>query len=392
MNGTRPVRPRSDLSKPVVVVGAGAAGISCALSAARAGISVVLLEKSAELGGTVSQALIHTLGGLFDDQGNLLNTGLPAELAERLSQACPYTKQRRIGKTWVLDVDPAKYANVITDWVATTPNIEIVFHASVTKLSIHAGEIVQITVSSNGHLDSVQPAAVVDTTGDANVVRLVDADRVANGVALGGVILQLRGVATDALRFPNGVALLMDIRKAAEAHQLPPECLTLWLDTGVYPDEAYAKFNVTPEHYDAASMQTAAARLLAFLHTKPAFGQAFINAQGRLGIRDGGRIKGEYCLTEADIKSGKRFTDRACRACWPIEHWHPGKGLNFEYLPAGSTYDIPLRSLKVAGFTNLWAVGKCLSAEPRAQASARVVGTCWAMGEAVGKYLGGNLQ
>ena len=392
MNGIRPVRPSSDPSKPVVVVGAGAAGISCALSAAEAGASVVLLEKSAELGGTVSQALIHTLGGLFDDQGSLLNAGLPAELAERLGEACSHTKQRRIGKTWVLDVDPAKYANVVTHWVASKPNIDIVFHARVTQLSIHAGQIAQITVSSNGNVDNVQPAAVVDATGDANVVRLIDAERVENGVALGGVILQLRGVATDALRFPNGVALLMDIRKAAETHQLPPECLTLWLDTGIYPDEAYAKFNVTPEHYDAASMQAAAARLLAFLQTKPAFGQAFINAQGRLGIRDGGRIKGEYCLTEADIKSGKQFTDRACRACWPIEHWHPGKGLNFEYLPAGSTYDIPLRSLKVAGFTNLWAVGKCLSAEPRAQASARVVGTCWAMGEAVGKHLGGNWQ
>jgi hypothetical protein len=173
---------------------------------------------------------------------------------------------------------------------------------------------------------------------------------------------------------------------------LPPECLTLWVDTGVYPDEAYAKFNVTPDNYDTASMRSAAERLLAFLQTMPAFGKAFINAYGRLGIRDGGRIKGEYCLTEADVKSGKQFADRACRACWPIEHWHPGKGLNLEYLPAGSTYDIPLRSLKVAGFTNLWAAGKCLSAEPRAQASARVVGTCWAMGEAVGKYLGGNWQ
>ena len=392
MNGIRPVKPSSDPSKPVVVVGAGAAGISCALAAAEAGASVVLLEKSAELGGTVSQALIHTLGGLFDDQGNLLNTGLPAELAERLSQACPYTKQRRIGKTWVLDVDPANYANVVTDWVAATPNIKIVFHAGVTKLSIHAGQIAQITISSYGNFDSVQPAAVVDATGDANVVRLVDAERVANGVALGGFILQLRGVATDALRFPNGVALLMEIRKAAETHQLPPECLTLWLDTGVYPDEAYAKFNVTPDNYDATAMRSAAERLLAFLQTMPAFGKAFINAYGRLGIRDGGRITGEYCLTEADVKSGKQFADRACRACWPIEHWHPGKGLNLEYLPAGSTYDIPLRSLKVAGFNNLWAAGKCLSAEPRAQASARVVGTCWAMGEAVGNYLGGNLQ
>ena len=43
-------------SKPteIVVVGAGAAGLSCALSAAAEGAYVVLLEKTAELGGTVA--------------------------------------------------------------------------------------------------------------------------------------------------------------------------------------------------------------------------------------------------------------------------------------------------------------------------------------------------
>jgi hypothetical protein len=40
--------------------------------------------------------------------------------------------------------------------------------------------------------------------------------------------------------------------------------------------------------------------------------------------------------------------------------------------------------LQLAGYENVWAVGKCLSADRYAHASARVVGTCWAMGEAVG--------
>ncbi|OAD20123.1 FAD dependent oxidoreductase [Candidatus Thiomargarita nelsonii] len=211
-----------------------------------------------------------------------------------------------------------------------------------------------------------------------------------DGMALGGFILQLRGISPNALRFPKGVALLRHIRKAVENHELPPECATLWLDTGIYPNEAYAKFNVMPEDYDAAQMKAVAKRLLVFLQTLADFSEAFINGYGQLGIRDGGRIKGEYCLTETDIKQGKRFADVACRACWPIEHWHPQKGISLEYLPAGHHYDIPLRSLKVATFTNLWAVGKCLSAEPRAQASARVAGTCWAMGDAVGKNILGS--
>lgn len=372
---------------PIVIVGGGAVGIGCALSVAAQGINVVLLEKTAQLGGTVTQALIHTLGGLFDDQGNFLNPGLPVELTERLSQACPHTQKRRIGKTWVLNVNPAVYAQVINNWIKTYPNIKVSYQSSITSVSVHTKHIEQISVTCDGKSSTLQPHALIDTTGHAEIVRLIDARLVSDGMALAGFILQLRGIAPNALQFPKGVALLRRIRKATDNHELPPECSTLWLDTGVYPDEVYIKFNLMPEDYDAARMRVVAKLLLAFLHTLPGFTEAFINVYGQLGIRDAGQIKGEYCLTETDIKQGKRFNDVACRACWPIEHWHPQKGISLEYLPEGHDYDIPLRSLKVSGFKNLWAAGKCLSAEPRAQASARVVGSCWAMGEAVGKNI-----
>ncbi|MFN7929537.1 MAG: FAD-dependent oxidoreductase [Blastocatellia bacterium] len=82
----------------IVVVGGGAAGVSCALAAARAGAQVLLLEQSTALGGTVRQALLHTLGGLFDDRGELLNDGLPLELIARLQRACPQTQSAALGK------------------------------------------------------------------------------------------------------------------------------------------------------------------------------------------------------------------------------------------------------------------------------------------------------
>ncbi len=380
----------SDLSSPIVIVGGGAAGLACALSAAGQGASVLLLEKSEALGGTVQQALIHTLGGLFDDQGNLLNTGLAAELIERLMQACPHTKQRRIGKTWVLDVDPVIYTQVISHWVSTMPTIEVIYQATVSDIVSHAGHIEHLSVTDNNGQLRLRPQSLVDSTGNADIVRNIDMRLVDEGMALGGFIVQLRGVAADSLKFPQGVALLREVRKAVDNQQLPVECASVWLDNGVYPDEVYAKFNLTVATYQPKHMQTVTQQLLNFLHTLPGFDKAFIHASGQPGIRDGGRIRGEYCLTEADIKTGQRFADVACRACWPIEHWHPERGISLEYLPTGQNYDIPLRSLKVAGFSNLWAAGKCLSAEPRAQASARVVGTCWTMGEAIGHHITRN--
>jgi len=104
-------------------------------------------------------------------------------------------------------------------------------------------------------------------------------------------------------------------------------------------------------------------------------------------VRDGGRIRGRYRLTEADLEAGCRFDDAVCAGCWPIEHWHPEQGIQLQYLPPGTRYEIPLRALQVAGIDGLYAAGKCLSAEPRAQASARVAGTCWGMGAGLGVWL-----
>jgi hypothetical protein len=180
---------------------------------------------------------------------------------------------------------------------------------------------------------------------------------------------------------------LLRIRKATENGELPPECASLWLDSGVYPDEVYVKFNLKSSDYDAAHMEKVANELLIFLHALPGFSRTVIDASGRLGIRDGSRIEGDYTLTEADLKEGRRFHDAVCRACWPIEYWDPEQGVSLEHFPPGHRYDIPLGALKVSGLNNLFTAGKCFSAEPRAQASARVVGTCWAMGEGLIKAI-----
>jgi hypothetical protein len=371
----------SALSPALVIAGAGATGIACALAAARRKIPVVLLEKSAQLGGTVTGALIHTLGGFFDDQGDALNPGLSAELIDRLVEASPFTCKRRIGKTWVLNVDPAIYQQVISNWLNEYPTINVCYQAGIDNAAINTRRIDAVTLTSNGQSRTLDTLAVIDATGRADIVRSIDSRLVSEGSALAGLIVQLGGVSPDTLDFPKGLALLRHIRKAAENHELPPECATLWLDGGVYPDEIYVKFSLPAKNYDREHMITVANQLLAFLQARPGFATAFIRCHGKLGIRDGGRVHGDYTLTEADLKQGRHFDDAVCRAGWPIEYWHPEHGVSLDYFPPGHSYEIPLKALKVGGLNNFFVAGKCFSAEPRAQASARVVGSCWAMGE-----------
>ncbi len=49
----------------VAVIGGGSAGLCAALSAARHGSSVALLEASDTLGGMGTRALVHTFCGLY---------------------------------------------------------------------------------------------------------------------------------------------------------------------------------------------------------------------------------------------------------------------------------------------------------------------------------------
>jgi len=370
-----------DLAPALVIAGAGATGIACALAAARQKIPVLLLEKSAQLGGTVTGALIHTLGGFFDDRGDALNPGLSAELIERLIEASPFTCKRRIGKTWVLNVAPAIYQQVISSWLNEYPTIKVCYQTCIKHAVINTQRIDAVRVNCNKQSSTLNTLAVIDATGRADILRSIDSRLVSEGSALAGLIVQLGGVSLGTLDFPKGLALLRHIRKATENHELPPECATLWLDGGVYPEEIYVKFSLPANNYDHAQMLTVVDQLLAFLQARPGFAKAFISRHGQLGIRDGGRVHGDYTLTEADLKQGRQFDDAVCRAAWPIEHWHPEHGVSLDYFPPGHSYEIPLKALKVGGLNNFFVAGKCFSAEPRAQASARVVGSCWAMGE-----------
>jgi hypothetical protein len=233
------------------------------------------------------------------------------------------------------------------------------------------------------------------------VVRLIDPALLQEDPrrAAGGLIFTLRGVAPGTLAFPKGLGVVRALRGAAAEGRLSPDCGKAWVDAGVAEDEVYVKLLVPlpadwrdREEHGAITHQALGtqAALISFLKGLPGFAGATVSRTGCLGVRDGGRVRGEYCLSGADVRQARKFEDAACRCCWPVEYWDPDQGVSLEYLPDNDYYEIPLRSLKVQGLRNVWAAGKCLSADRHAQASARVVGCCWSMGEAAGRAAAGR--
>ncbi|WP_345128163.1 FAD-dependent oxidoreductase, partial [Streptomyces chiangmaiensis] len=69
----------------VVVVGGGPAGVSAAVTAARSGASVTLLERYPALGGLASGGMVLVLDDMINGQ-EITVTGIVAEYVERMTK------------------------------------------------------------------------------------------------------------------------------------------------------------------------------------------------------------------------------------------------------------------------------------------------------------------
>lgn len=119
----------------------------------------------------------------------------------------------------------------------------------------------------------------------------------------------------------------------------------------------------------------------------PGFKNAYIyKIADDLGVRESRRVKGEYVLTKEDIYNAKNFKNAVAYSNYPIDV-HSVKKDDFILDYVQKTYAVPLESLKVKGFDNLFVVGRCLSADFYAQAAVRIQPTCFSMGEGVAKYI-----
>ena len=68
----------------VVVVGAGPAGLSAAVSAARNGCSVTLIERYHHLGGMASGGMVLVLDDMVNEGNEIVTTGIVTEFVERM--------------------------------------------------------------------------------------------------------------------------------------------------------------------------------------------------------------------------------------------------------------------------------------------------------------------
>lgn len=109
---------------------------------------------------------------------------------------------------------------------------------------------------------------------------------------------------------------------------------------------------------------------------------------GFLGAkRESRRMLGDYVLTANDILSAKAFSDTVAYGGWPLDDHNPagfdGNESNYT-INVPKPYGIPYRCLYSVNIDNLFFAGRNISATHMALSSARVMGTCGTLGQAVG--------
>jgi hypothetical protein len=112
-----------------------------------------------------------------------------------------------------------------------------------------------------------------------------------------------------------------------------------------------------------------------------------LETAAQVGIRETRHILGDYVLTGEDVLRGAQFPDAIARCAYPIDIHDPTgtRGtLRGPQESGANWYDIPYRCLLPRGVEDLLVAGRCISATHEGAASARVIPSCYATGQAAG--------
>ena len=390
----------------ILVVGGGTAGIAAAVSAARTGAKTLLAERRSALGGMASNALVHTLCGLYllrNDEAQPLayaNEGFPREFAESLIQEGAASSPVRMGKLDVLPHHPAALAAVADELTRRTPNLTVLLHTDLISIDAAAGKIQAAQLHSRGRIFLVEVKSLIDASGDAEAAALAGADfacATTDRLQRPAYIFGISGADDTALEWDARLKLAHLLSGAVSSKHLSSEVMGVSFRHGVSQNEIWATIDLQAHPYDPCSPECltrveASGRQLAFelIRYMQAHAEGFERARisctpAQVGIRESRRVSGLACLKEEDIIQGRSVENPAAIACWPLELRENAKGPRFRFPEENRPAGISLDCLRSRTFANLLVAGRCISCTHEAQASIRVTGTCLATGEAAGK-------
>ncbi|MCQ2957885.1 MAG: FAD-dependent oxidoreductase [Candidatus Gastranaerophilales bacterium] len=417
----------------LIVAGGGTAGCATAISAAKNGLRVLLIEKNTFLGGSMTGALVMPM------MKNILKNGLDlsGDFAKELMAELRETNDSLIFDDGNYGWFNSEMLKCTLDDLCEKYNVKILFDSIVTNVSMNNNKINSVEVSYCGQKIEKKGKYFVDATGNGDLAMLCGAG-FQNGNNNENQAMTLRFIMSNvnikefskylreiddneeispicningeihlstACTWDNDIWKLKPLfEKAVENGELAEEdCAYFQIFTipnqptsmafnapRIYADKSLDPLEVNDTSYALIQGRKQIKRLLKFVKKYlPGFQNAYISQIApMLGIRDSRRINCEYRLTEDDILSCKKFENTVAKSNYPIDvHSREKNKSVLNKLSDNEFFEIPLESLKVKDIENLFVAGKIIDSTFLAQAAIRIIPNCLTMGENLGKFI-----
>jgi flavin-dependent dehydrogenase len=393
----RPARaaPRQ-VSADIAVLGAGIAGVSAALEAARLGRKVALVDALPALGGQAVNSIIGTFCGLFANgtHGYQFTHGIADDILRDLgAQGALHYRRGGPSNTTVVMYDEVALSRWVEEAVRKA-EVTVLLGAVLRAVARDGARVRALDLATRYGDVRLAAAGFVDATGDAALTWEAGfpCREHADGPIYGTQMMVLEGI--DEARQPSRHELTARARAKAAAYGLVrTEGFAF-----AFPGRATALVNLThvetpldpvEASRNALAGKAQADRVLHFLQREypEAFGQARVRSYGLPGIRQTRWIAGRTQLTVDDVRAGTPFPDAIARTAWPIELHDRAEGYVWEPFPDEHVHYVPFGSLVPAEADNIVAAGRCIDGDSAALSSVRVMGPCIAMGAAAAHAL-----
>ena len=383
----------------LVVVGGGLTGVAAAVSAAREGLTVLLVEKSGCLGGAISNCLVYPFmpywtkpyWGEAAKNKKYLSQGIFKEMKERHDKYVTDCKDHEFN---------SEYFKIVLDDMTVESGVTVLFHSVLADVKKQGEKITAIEIIAKSQHITVEADFFVDATGDGDLFYLAGCDyqlgRESDGFCQPmTTCFRMSGVDLDL--FTEERPKLQELYKEKQSKgeiTNPRENILVFFGVGEdvlhFNSTRVIKLNPT-DPFDVSRAEVMARRqiheLVSFLkENSKAFDEsALISIAVDIGVRESRKLKGVHILTADEIINCTQFEDSIALGNYDIDIHNPtGTGTSHRFFGDGEYYTIPYRSLLPKEFNNLLVAGRCLSATHEAQASVRIMPTCCCLGQAAG--------
>ena len=389
----------------LIVLGAGPSGFAAAVSAARQGLRVALIERAGFAGGTGLQCGVPMYYG-FGVDGEQVIGGLAEEMVRRLDgenavslmlndyhempEYAPIGGRPLNSKIqYVPEVLKVLYNRVLTE-----AGVDCIFYTALADVYREENEVKAVLLAGLEGTYLLEADIFADCTGDAQLCWLADPESVFTCNTENGMHESLFFNVTGVT--PYDMKQNQKIWHDLYEKGLTPEdsweffgCSNSLRPGVVQVGMCFAVGNGTDSR-DMTRMdmllRERTLEMVAFLQKyMPGFRSCQLEQTAhRVGVRVSRCIYGEEMLTEDMLFADELHEPVAL--CWRDFGAHSN---NKKFTAAWGKHKdgcggIPMKSLISSKFRNVLAAGRCISAEIRLSNTIRMMGTCMATGEAAG--------